>query len=355
MRGRVFGPIQAFYLRETTMVMVPAGEHSLFSRPRIKFWTYLFLWLTVVATAGCDSSSSYPASNGTQPRVEKLKTNINADEARQLAEPISKTPGLSVDANAAQNMAIGNEVYNGMEPPKGLKTSRLFDTSAGNDDARFARLEAAVQKLRDDFDSVSPSINRLISIEGEIQSLVDQLNVLVDQDSGQQAIADVPPVSAAMIEENNTNDAGMANEAPVPIAPPPPPAAAAKVETPVKEEMQKPVAAVSGTDRVTAIRIGDHDTTVRIVLETTADLPYTATIDPEKILIVSFIKAGAAETVSAANTKSGLIKSIDATPQGNGGLIVAMPLAKDSKIVRQGVLKPDGENSRYRIYIDLQK
>ncbi len=333
------------------MIMVPARGHTPFSWPRMKFWGYLALWLTVVATAGCDSSSSYPASSGTQPRVEKLKTNINADEARQLAEPISKTPGLSVDANAAQNMAIGNEVYNGMEPPKGLKTNRLFDTSAGNDDERFARLEAAVQKLRDDFDSVSPSINRLISIEGEIQSLVDQLNVLVEQDNGQQAIADVPPVSADMIEEDSAQDA---KQAPLPIAPPPPPVPQEEKVT-VQETAEKQLAPVSSADRVTAVRFGDHDTTVRIVLETTADLPYTATIDPEKILIVSFIKAGADDTVSASSTKSGLIKSIDATPQGNGGLIVAMPLSKDSKIVRQGVLKPDGQNAHYRIYIDLQK
>ena len=171
--------VWASHLRETTMTMVSARKHySLPSEPMRKFLFFALL-LTTLAAAGCDVSSSTPKTSATNaPRVEKLKTEFTAEEARELAEPASSTPGLSVDKSAAQSAAA-----NGFETEaKGLVRTRLFDTNAGSDDERFERLEAAVQALRDDYDTTAPAVNRLMAIEQEIQGLVEQLQVLVDGD-----------------------------------------------------------------------------------------------------------------------------------------------------------------------------
>lgn len=329
------------------------------------------LWLLVLATAGCDSPSSRPSSSGAQPRVEKLKTNFNIDDARQLAEPISNTEGLSVNTTAAQNMAIGNEVFNGqMEPAKGLQTKRLFDTPTSDDDERFERLEAAMQKMRDDFDAVSPSINRLIAIEREIQTLVDQLNILVDNGGAVDATAGVPPVSAAMIDDDATAPSPgtpiplgpplgappVVNEDPAPTAAPPPvPMPKAPAPPVVAATPPAPHAATTDGPVLIAARVADHEKTTRIVFETTKEMAYSASVDPENILLVTFTKGTSKTDLSEVKMNSKLIKSMDATAQGGGGVIVAMPLSKSSKVVGQGVLKPDAENTHYRIYIDLSK
>jgi hypothetical protein len=41
---------------------------------------------------------------------------------------------------------------------------------------RLDRLENAVQELRNDFDTITPAITRLVAIEGDIQKLITQLD-----------------------------------------------------------------------------------------------------------------------------------------------------------------------------------
>ena len=368
------GRIQAVTdLREITMVMVSAEGSVLPLRPGWKILTGLTLWLTMVATAGCDSavSRSAPTSRGENARIEKLKTGYSVDEAREIAGPIGETPGLSVDKTAAEKLASGNEVFSGeLEPPKGLKTQRLFGTAAANDDERFERLELALQQLRDDFDAVNPSINRLIAIEREIQSLVDQLNVLVANDGqpvGAGALdtggVPIPPVPAAMVEEPAAefpDDPALALSPPVPLAPPlapqSQPAVAAASAGDKPKETPPPAAPSADLGKMLqAVRAADHEGSTRVVFEMNADLAYSAAVDPEKILLVTFKQGGAESQLTQTKIASQLITSIDVTPQAGGGVIVALGLAKDTKILRQGVLKPDAGNPRYRLYIDLQK
>ncbi len=347
------------------------------SKPIGKFLTGMFLWLSILAATGCDVSMPTPSSSSRSGdvRTEKLKTNLSAEEARELAKPASTTPGLSVDVQGAQNMGVGSENFDGtMQPSRGLNTKRLFGDRVGDNDERFERLENAVQQLRDDFDAVNPAINRLIAIEGEIQMLVDQLQVLVKDDDS-AALEQIPPVSSQALDENEYPvEENPAPAAPVPLAPPltqadVTDANAASLEEPI--ETVSPATATPIIPTVTpttpaavtspvpsdaallALRVADHEKTTRVVFETNKNLSYTVDVDPEKILIVTF-REGASQANLSAGLKSSLVKSADQTPQAQGGFIVAMPLSKMTKIVRQGVLPPDGTNSRYRIYIDLE-
>lgn len=358
------------------MVMVKIREQpSPLSGSSRKLIAYFSLWLCLAA-AGCDSPSSRAPGPSANARTEKLKTNLSAEEARALAQPMSSTPGLSVETTAAQNQAIGSETYESqMNPSMGIKTKRLFDTRTESDDERFERLEAAVQALRDDFDKASPSINRLMAIEGEIQTLVDQLQSLVGDNGATAADVPIPPVSAQLLEEEPAGPTTMpplppdaqamqdsqpqaqepaqqATAVPVPLTPP-------EQAPPVNQTAAQPPAPVATTAQsgltMTALRIGDHDRTTRVVFELTGKPEYTASIDPEKILLVSFMGGASQLSDAQLKSKSDLIKSIDVTPQNNGGFIVAMSLAKVSNIVRQGVLPPDAESPNYRVYIDIAR
>ena len=91
------------------------------------------------------------------------------------------------------------------------------------------------------------------------------------------------------------------------------------------------------------------------MFETTKEIAYTADIDPEKILLVNFASGTSQLGDAALKPKSDLVTSVDITPQGSGGFIAAMTLSKMTKIVRQGILPPDGGNPNYRIYIDIER
>ena len=354
------------------MIVVMAGRQSSLPRPTLKTTVTMLLWLIMLATAGCDASSTAPKSSAPLPsfgeaRVEKMKTNLTPEEMRELALPASETPGLTVDKTAAQDGAVGNYGYEtGLNASRGLNTQRLFATAADNDDQRMERLESAVQTLRDDFDKVSPSINRLIAIEQEIQTLVDQLKVLVEGDNAALDTSSIPPVPEQALNDSMIT-ADVASAAAPLIEPLPIPASPLSIvpETqPISPPAAKmpptpaaPVAAVmpvSG-DGLRNVRIADHDGKTRIVLETSSKIAYTADIDPERILIISLASGGSFVDMSSIKPKSALVGSVDVTPQNGGGMIVAMPLSKSTKILGQGVLPPDGQNQNYRIYIDLAR
>lgn len=356
------------------MVMVPVlKQPSSLSGPKQKIVACLALWLSIAATAGCDSASSGPPiARGGDVRTEQLKTDLSPEQMRDIAQPISNTPGLSVDRSAAQTSGIGNEGYSTqMGAARGLNSKRLFDSKARNDDERFERLEAAVQALQDNFDTVNPSINRLVAIESEIQTLVDQLQMLVGPAGVPAPDAPVPPVSAVMLED--PSEFPPVQEAPIKTPPvelrsetlqsaPSPVAAAPVVQAPVAAPVSTPapvpapttsaVAPSTSGVSLVAVRVADHDKTTRVVFEVSGSDHYKADVDAEQMLLVNFA-SGNSSLSTAPVSKSKLVKSIDITPQSGGGFIVAMSLSKMTKIVKQGVLNPDVQNRNYRIYIDL--
>jgi hypothetical protein len=67
-----------------------------------------------------------------------------------------------------------------LQPPRGINAKPLFADPVEDTDTRFERLENAVQELRSDFDSMSPAIVRLVSVEKDIQNLIDQLQTVVN-------------------------------------------------------------------------------------------------------------------------------------------------------------------------------
>lgn len=95
-----------------------------------------------------------------------------------------------------------------LQPPMGLNNKSLFENPIDDPNERMRRLENAVQELRNDFDTMSPSIVRLVAVEKDLQDLIKQL---------QSVVSDTP---APITEEELTAPVTASTPTPDPIPPP---------------------------------------------------------------------------------------------------------------------------------------
>lgn len=70
------------------------------------------------------------------------------------------------------------DTFRALAKPQGMRFTTLFAEPIGDTDARLNRVEDAVQSLRNDFDTVVPSMVRLVAIEKDMKELVTQLQSL---------------------------------------------------------------------------------------------------------------------------------------------------------------------------------
>jgi hypothetical protein len=242
------------------------------------------------------------------------------------------------------------------------------------------RLENAVQELRNDFDTMAPSIVKLVAVEKDIQELVSQLETLV---SGENS---VPALEAEALDDPSYSAPGPAamggaDAAPVPLqnepvidrAPAVPPTAAATpvpsplpatttaqappaplVPTPAPAAAQPVPAPVAGAPAVTAIRIGEHPGKTRIVLDLSAKTDFTADLDnAEKILVIELPNAGWSAAMQKAFSSSPLLISYDVTAANGGkGSLLALKLKADASILYKDSMPADS-GSGHKIVIDI--
>ncbi len=380
----------------------------------MKFITFCAAAMLILALSACNYMPSFGRDDNPQEtglRADELKTDITVDEARALAKPAKADEGFTINSATLQT-----ENNNGLQPPRGLNTRRLFEESIRDEDDRFARVENAVQGMRDEFDELSPSIKRLIAVEKDIQELSSQLQVLIGNEGGspeltvenlendQGAIAQAMGAGTAPLmpeaqtpPQMNTVALPSAMPAMLPpgqqptgeplrIAPPPPPMTpsgqnatgssamdsvldktmskasppsvppvlAAAAPTPPPPPMMGTGSTTGSGPRLTNIRMADNPGKTRLVLESNAAMSYNADLDnSENILTLVFDSGTNDPSLASLPTRSRLIKSINITPQSNGGFVAAIALTKGSRIIDQGKLPPGAANPNHRIYIDL--
>ncbi len=73
------------------------------------------------------------------------------------------------------------DTFRALAPPDGLKFTPLFNENVSDTNARIKRLEDAVQTIRNDVDTLAPTMVRMVAIEKDIKGLVAQLQTLSDQ------------------------------------------------------------------------------------------------------------------------------------------------------------------------------
>lgn len=123
--------------------------------------------------ASCGPSSGTASKTGT-PSV------VSSDET---LKPLAAPPGADgrIPAPGTTGAPKTKDGLPALQPPMGLNNTALFQTEISDADERMRRLENAVQELRNDFDNMAPSIVRLVSVEKDIQDLIEQLQSVVNE------------------------------------------------------------------------------------------------------------------------------------------------------------------------------
>lgn len=261
-------------------------------------------------------------------------------------------PALSTPPIAGNRPGNSANDLSQMKPALGVNTN-LFGEKIKDEDKRLDRLETAVQSLRNDFDSVSPSINRLISVEGDLQELIGQLETLLEQESAPpppQRPAPAPmaaPAPTPVAPQGPAMPAQTATATPTNIAP-----AARPQPIPDPAPVTAPAPAMAGQS-IVSIRVGEHPDKTRIVLDASGNPNYSYDLDnSEKIFIVELPGTGWSASAQSTFSSSPVLASYRTDSLNGNGTRLIMQLKKAASVVYSSKIggKQPGQE---RIVIDL--
>jgi len=115
---------------------------------------------------------------------------LDGKDSNTNAAPPPPAPGAAKQETVAP-IPSAMDTFRALAPPDGLKFTPLFSENITDTNARLKRLEDSVQTIRNDVDTLAPTMVRMVAIEKDIKGLVAQLQTLSDQ-SPQGAPAFVP-------------------------------------------------------------------------------------------------------------------------------------------------------------------
>jgi len=328
----------------------------------------------LLSSCGESSPSGYggkPESSVSSPTLEPLTAPPNSKDA----PPAPGTTGAPKTADGLPALQA-----------KGLNTN-LFSEKMSSETARLDRLENAVQELRNDFDNMAPAIVRLVAIEGDIQSLVKQLDVLTGKTPA-GSLNDVPPIDESTLDQpaapadaqapvppvDTAAPAAAETMPPVPAAPQPliptqpapaqepavtPAPSSAATTTPAAAEAAKPAsptpeaAATSQGVAVMDIRVGEHPDKTRVVLDVRGKSSFTTDLDnQEKILVIEIPEAGWNAKPQMTFADSPTIASYSVQKSGDHGTRLVITLKKSAVISYKGTMDNDTKTGQ-KLVIDI--
>ncbi len=297
-------------------------------------------------------------------------------------------------------MPSAMDTFRALAPPEGLRFTPLFDEQLEDSNARLQRLEATVQTLRNDLDTVVPTMVRMVAIEQDIKGLVAQLQTLTDQgpavpvpavtpqelppalpggneipgegavEGTRPAEADKAPAGSDTSTSLVTPEAALKGELPPEgaaspfsttappsgstTAPPsgsttaPPSASTAPVDlTPQPQPAETQAPTTVGDAK--AIRIADYPEKTRVVVDTTAASGMTARIENDgRTLVITLPQLNWLGEKSWDAETAQLISGYR-VEEGN----LHVDLMYAAQIKSQSVLNPSDANKDHRLVIDL--
>lgn len=267
-----------------------------------------FAMLSVLMLSSCGDTSLPPLFGGAG-----KKNVVQENTVFQPNAPVVATDTPSFPSNTANN-------------------KNMFANSLRTDNERLDRLERSVQSLRNDFDTVQPSIRRLMAIESDIQELIGELRDLSAEPSRMTSKNAPAPV---VVE--------------TPVATP-----KARIAAPEKSSYQRKSAppVEGGMATIFDIRSGEHPGKSRLVLDTNAAATYAVDIDNnENVMVVDLPNTKWTAATSKNFPKSSIISSYSVETSDTGNLLI-IQLKKSAKIGYQAVL-PSNSGSGKRIVIDV--
>jgi len=328
---------------------------------RFSIWPILcgsLIALTLSACSGEGAMTSAPTSSSavSPPNVGEAIAGLNMPEFSSATGPV-QAPMVETIAPIPTPM----EVFKSLAPSEGLKLTPLFTTPLSDTDARIKRLEDAVQSVRNDFDTIMPTMVRTAAMGNNIENLVGKLNELngvTDTPPSDQPMVlppDLPPLNITdglspaedreLLDEDCLLDEFCDSSEEDKTAATAAPTALSRPVT--AEKAAAPIPGAVGD--IKAIRIGDHPDMTRLVLDMTAKATVTATLQNDGKQLVLDLPQMNWTAKKTADALRGA-KLISSYKYENGKLI--LDLLQPAQIKTQQVL-PGENGSGFRYVIDL--
>lgn len=288
------------------------------------------------------------------PEIPGLPDFNKSEEMAESTSHMKKTPVPSATKvpSAPPPPMTGTIPVAPSEKQLGYNPKNIFGKSLRSDSERLDRLERAVQDMRNEFDTVRPSIRRLMAVESDIQSLIGELQQLSRNPS---AMAPAPaqmnkPMNKSMNQPQVITPQGNSAAITPVRAPKPMPAVTPKTQKTFQTKTPPPV--TGGQATVYDVRVGEHTGKSRIVLDVNTTTPFNVDVDNnEKIMIVELPQANWTAVQSRNFGKSPIVSSFAVEPSGNGHILI-FQLKKAANVIYQddiGAFRGSGR----RIVIDL--
>jgi hypothetical protein len=338
------------------------------------------LLLTGCGGHHADTGAPPPDTAPPPPGTEAVKPIEGASTAS--ATTSDTKPGAEKPAEEIKPIPTPMETFRALAPPEGVKVPQLFAEPVKDPEQRMARIEKAVQDMRNDFDTVMPAMVRMVAMENNLRDLVEQLKTIhgnqqpenTDAAAAATAPATTPadvPAPGAVPADQAAAPAGdkqtppahsKATEAPAPAdakdkAPAMPETAAteaspatAPASSTASAAPEAPPAYTAPTlGKVSGVRVGDHPDMTRIVIDMSAKTAYTAELNKEGMKLIISTPQMAWEAAASATLPKG--KLIAGYKYENGVMVV--DLKQPAVIKARNVLGPTKGEPGYRLMIDV--
>ena len=270
----------------------------------------------------------------------------NANDGISIEKANSGNPAPSVESASLTKQAYNKVLQEEKRiipvpptpAPHNASTKNIFGKNLRSDSDRLDRLERAVQNMRNDFNSVQPSIRRLMAIEGDIQSLISELEQL----NADPSLAKSPARKTYSKPKSNKPTIVQTHRRPT-----------ATSKTSKKSSfVKKSAPAMSGSPDVYDIRIGEHPGKTRIVMDVNSKTSFNVDIDNnEHIMIIDLPNAKWSAAMSKNFAKSPFITSYNVESSGSGHMAI-FQLKKNARVGYKADLSGFQGSSR-RLVIDV--
>lgn len=289
--------------------------------------------------------------------------------ACSLENPLTTQSKITAPVQSAAKIAPSKappsamDTFRAMAKPTGLRFAPLFTEPVADDSARMQRIEEAVQTLRNDLDTLVPSMVRLVAVEKDMKDLVQQLQTLTDVNVEEVSAENINQISdegvvrgteSVRVGQTALADGATSSSSVTPEAASkgkPPEGAASPYSESQASALQAPVDIKPSTPslgEVRGVRLGDHMDKTRIVLDVSAKVAAEAAVSANgKQLIVSLPGLSWTGKASWEADRSQLVSG---WRFADGKLYV--DLLYKSSVKGQSTLPPNG-TPNYRLVIDL--
>lgn len=256
-------------------------------------------------------------------------------------------------------------------PVPAVESSDTASMAAMN--KRIDSLEKQISDMRSDMSMMMPALTKLVNAQQDLQQVLNRLDTasgnasgpIADTQADKPAQPGMPGPTAPVAAQPHAPQLAepMAQASPQPLIVNNAQATAAgmvaaatampaAIPAPQPSTAQSAQADHPSAYTISEIRFGEHRNMTRIVLDASGKVPYTYSLDATGTLMTIMLPQTAWKTDMQSSPPGSLVESYTATPDGQGGSIVALRLKKPAAVNWSDILAPGSEGG-YRVVMDM--